>query len=81
MKSKFSIFIALTGWIIFISYIFYDYVEQGEYLFRHLFSSDNYYEVFFHILILLTPVGSTIIGFLTNERKKLLIKTQQSEKQ
>lgn len=81
MKSKFSIFIGFTGWVIFISYVLYDYIEQGEYLFEHLFSSDNYYEVFFHLLILSAPACSTIMGYLTNERKKLLEKTQQSEKQ
>ncbi|MEW6087035.1 MAG: HD domain-containing phosphohydrolase [bacterium] len=81
MKSKFSLFIGAFGWLIFITYLFYDYNEHGEYLFRHLFLANTFYENFLHVLILITPIGSTLTAYLTDERKKLLVKAQQSEKQ
>jgi putative nucleotidyltransferase with HDIG domain/PAS domain S-box-containing protein len=80
MRSKLAIFTTLFGWLIFVSYLFYDYSTYGLALFSHLFSFDEPMEVFFHVLVAASPIGSTITGYLINERKGLLDKAQRSEK-
>lgn len=80
MKSKLAITVILFGWVIFISYIFYDYVIYESGTIWHFFHPPYTYELFFHILMLTVPIGSSITGYLINERKKLLVKTQLSEK-
>jgi putative nucleotidyltransferase with HDIG domain/PAS domain S-box-containing protein len=82
MKSKLAITVILFGWFIFISYIlFYDYHHYGNVTLKHFFSPGDPFELFFHFVILATLIGSTITGYLINVRKKLLVKTQQSEKE
>jgi putative nucleotidyltransferase with HDIG domain/PAS domain S-box-containing protein len=80
MKSKLAIAVTLFGWFISISYISYDYHRYGRGTLNHFLSSEAW-ELFFHFVILSTLIGSTITGYLINERKKLFIKKQQSEKE
>src|SRR4030067_2149827 len=80
MKSKLHIFVALFGWTILIAYVFYDYHEHGSDTLRHFFAPNDISETFFHLVILITPFGSSITAYLINERKKLFTKIQQSEK-
>ena len=80
MKSKLHIFVALFGWTILIAYVFYDYHEHGSDTLRHFFTPNDISETAFHLLILISPLGSSIIAYLINERKKLFTKIQQSEK-
>ena len=79
MKSKLHIFVALFGWIIFIAYVFYDYHEHGSDTLRHFFTPNDISETAFHLIILFSPLGSSTIAYLINERKKLFTKAQQSE--
>ena len=80
MKSKLHIFVALFGWTILIAYVFYDYHEHGSDTLRHFFTPNDISETAFHLLILISPLGSSIIAYLINERKKLFTEVQQSEK-
>jgi putative nucleotidyltransferase with HDIG domain len=82
MKSKLAIAVILFGWVIFITYILAEYREYGSGMFKHIFTLDNSSIALFHrVFILTAPIGSGIVGYLINERKKLLEKTQLSEKQ
>jgi len=73
MKSKLAIAVTLSGWILFVSYFFYESVEYGI---KHFISLISFSHVFFHLLLLFTPILSTIMGYLINERinyeKKLI---------
>ncbi|MDD5774092.1 MAG: HD-GYP domain-containing protein [bacterium] len=80
MKNKFSFFIGVFGWLLFIAYLAYDYNEHKQNLFQHLLSTNSFSEYFLHFLILITPLGSTLTAYMINDRKKLLDKTQRSEK-
>jgi PAS domain S-box-containing protein/putative nucleotidyltransferase with HDIG domain len=79
MKSRLAIAVTLSGWILFVAYVFYDYVVYRDQIFNHLFQPPYRYELFFHILMLSVPIGSTLTGCLINERKKLLIAVKASE--
>ncbi len=79
MKSKLAIAVTLSGWILLAAYLFYNYAAYGDQTIKHIFQPPHRYELFFHLLVLSVPIGSTITGYLINERKKLLIETQQSK--
>ena len=79
MKSKLAIFVTLFGWLVPAVYIFYDYSIYGSDLSSHLFSYDIQ-EILMHGVILITPVGASITGYLIYERKKLFNNTLDSEK-
>lgn len=82
MKSKLAIAVILFGWVIFITYILAEYREYGSGMFKHIFTLDSSSMALFNrVFILTAPIGSGIVGYLINERKKLLEKTQLSEKQ
>lgn len=80
MISRHSVFIILFGWLIVGSYIYYDYNYHHADMFRHFFSKSPA-NIFFHLLILSTLIGSHVTAYLINERKKLFIKTLISEEQ
>jgi putative nucleotidyltransferase with HDIG domain/PAS domain S-box-containing protein len=78
MKSKLAIFVVLTGWLILGVFIFY---EAAEYGFENIFKGKERAETFFQFVIFFAFIGANFAGYLINERKKLLVKSQQSEKQ
>ncbi len=81
MRSKLAIFVILFGWVIFITYMLAEYREYGSDIFKHIFTLDSSPIAIFHrVFVLTAPLGSGIVGYLINERKKLLEKTQLSEK-
>lgn len=80
MKSRLAITVILFGWFITVTYIIYDYNLHGINRLRHPFIPETLTERFFHVVILFSFIGSHITGYLINMRKKLLDKTQQSEK-
>lgn len=80
MRNKLALGTALFGWVILAAYVFYEYYEYGSALLEHLFLSNKPGSVIFHILIFITPIGSTITGYLIYERGTLLNKAQTSEK-
>ncbi|MBI4687831.1 MAG: HD domain-containing protein [Nitrospirae bacterium] len=79
MRRLFSIGVAFAGWVLLISYVSYEYLEYGGAIAKHFFSAKNPLKLFFHLLVLGLPIGSTITAFLINERMKLLEMTKESE--
>ena len=80
MKSKLAIFTIISGWLLFSAWLAYDYFEYQERMLIHIFKPTVDYEsTSFHILIILAPFVYTIIGYLVNERVKLLERIKQSE--
>jgi len=81
MKSKLAIAITLWGWLLFVVWLSYDYAEYQNRWIIHIFNPTYSYEVHsFHILIFLVPFIYTSLGYLVNEREKLLLKIKESEK-
>ncbi len=81
MISRHSFIIILFGWLIVGSYIYYDYEYHQTDLFSHLLSIKSPVDLFFHLIIVITLIGSHVTAYLVNERRKLLIKTMLSEEQ
>ena len=79
MKSKLAISVTASGYILLAAYIIYDFSERGILTFKHLFYPQESYELFFHILIFLAPFISTVMGYLVNERIKLLTDIRETE--
>jgi diguanylate cyclase (GGDEF)-like protein len=81
MKSKLAIAITLWGWLIFIVWLSYDYAVYKDCWIIHIFRPAYNYEIHaFHVLIFLVPFIYTFLGYLVNEREKLLKRIQESEK-
>ncbi|MFA4827740.1 MAG: ATP-binding protein [Thermodesulfovibrionales bacterium] len=80
MKSKLAIAVSLSGWILLVAYIFYDYVVYDDQIISHFFQPPYRYELFFHILIAIAPFISTVMGYLVNKRIELLKSVKESEK-
>jgi predicted signal transduction protein with EAL and GGDEF domain len=80
MKSKLALAITLWGWLLFVVWLSYDYMLYGDRWLIHIFKPVNPYEIHsFHVLILLVPFIYTFLGYLVNEREKLLEKIRESE--
>ncbi|MCG2722757.1 MAG: GGDEF domain-containing protein [Thermodesulfovibrionales bacterium] len=80
MKSKLAIAITLWGWLLFVVWLSYDYAEYQDRWIIHIFQRAYSYEVHaFHILIFLIPFIYTFLGYLVNEREKLLEIIRESE--
>jgi len=79
MKSKLAMFIVFSSWFFLTAFIVYEYMVYGSQLIEHFLHPLHAYEFLFHLLVLGIPIGSTITGYLMNERKKLLVETQQSK--
>ena len=77
MKSKLSISIIIFGWSVFFAYLLYDFSKYEFAILNHFLTPENLAELFFHIILVVTVIGSNITGYLVNERKKL-IETLQS---
>lgn len=80
MKSRLAIAITLWGWLLFISWLSYDYIEYRDRWIIHIFEPESRYEIHsFYVLIFLVPFIYTFLGCLVNEREKLLKKVKESE--
>jgi diguanylate cyclase (GGDEF)-like protein len=80
MKSRLAMAVVLLGWLLFASWLSYDYAEYPNRWIVHIFRPSASYEVHgFHILIFLVPFIYTFLGYLVNEREKLLVKIRESE--
>jgi diguanylate cyclase (GGDEF)-like protein len=80
MKSKLAIAITLWGWLLFMVWLSYDYLEYQDRWIIHIFHPANSYEIHgFHVLIVLIPFIYTFLGYLVGQREKLLKKVQDSE--
>jgi len=80
IRSRTAICVSLFGWLIFISYILYDYFHYRDMTLEHFLRPDVPYEYYFHLVILSSLVGSQITAYLINQRKKLLQRTILSER-
>jgi diguanylate cyclase (GGDEF)-like protein len=81
MKSKLAIAVTLWGWLLFVAWLSYDYVEYGNRLFIHIFQGPFSYEkTIFYVLIILVPFVYTVMGYMINERLKLLKQLEEVEK-
>jgi diguanylate cyclase (GGDEF)-like protein len=79
-KSKLAVAVALWGWLLFTSWLSYDYAEYQNRWIVHIFQPAESYEIHaFHILIFLVPFIYTFLGYLVNEREKLLQRVKDSE--
>lgn len=80
MKSKLAIAITLWGWLLFVVWLSYDYAEYQNRWIIHIFEPAHTYEIHaFHVLIFLVPFIYTLLGYLVNERERLLEKVKESE--
>lgn len=80
MKSKLALAMTLWGWLLFVTWLSYDYAEYQNRWIIHIFQPQYSYEVHgFHVLIFFVPFVYTFLGYLVNEREKLLEKVKESE--
>lgn len=80
MKSKLAIAITLWGWLLFVAWLSYDYVEYQDQMFVHIFQPPYSYEkTSFYIMIILAPFVYTVMGYLVNEITKLLKTVMESQ--
>ena len=79
MKSKLAITITLSGWLLFVVWLFYDYAGYKGQVIRHMFHPPSTHELLFHIVVFIAPLVSIIMGFLVNERTKLFKTAKKSE--
>jgi diguanylate cyclase (GGDEF)-like protein len=80
IKSKLAIAIILWGWLLFVVWLSYDYAEYSNQWIIHIFQPEYRYEIHsFYVLIFLIPFIYTLLGYLVNEREKLLKKIKESE--
>ncbi|HYA31850.1 MAG TPA: GGDEF domain-containing protein [Thermodesulfovibrionales bacterium] len=79
-KSRLAIAVTLWGWVLFIAWLSYDYSEYHDRWIVHIIQPAHDYETHgFHVLIILVPFIYTLLGYLVNEREKLLNLLQESE--
>lgn len=79
MRSKLALSVTLSGWFLLGAYVFYEYNVYGPEVGDHFLHSADPYRIFYHILIALAPFLSTVLGYLVNERTKLLSAVKRSE--
>ncbi len=79
VTSKHAIFVIIFGWMLLGTYIIYEYSNYGSQTFDHLLSLSEPTAFIHHIVLLTAFIGCHITAYLINDRKKLLIKTIESE--
>ncbi|HXX80969.1 MAG TPA: PAS domain S-box protein [Thermodesulfovibrionales bacterium] len=67
-----KIAIALLGWFLLGSYLFYEHREYGSRLLAHLLSSEYPIQTIFHVVMFLMPFVTTFLGYLIYQKEKLL---------
>jgi len=80
IKARLAFAVILWGWLLLVSWLSYDYSEFRNSWIIHIFQETHVYEVHaFHVLIFLVPFIYTFLGYLVNEREKILQKVKESE--
>ena len=69
-----KIAIALTGWFLLGSYLFYEYQEYGPAFVRHLYAAEHAAQMIFHAVMFLLPVLTTSFAYLIHQKDRLLKK-------
>lgn len=78
--SRLALAITSWGWLLFAAWLSYDYAEYPEHWITHIFQHGHAYETnAFYVLICLVPFVYTLLGYLVNEREKLLNRVRESE--
>ena len=78
--SRLALAITIWGWLLFVTWLSYDYAEYGTRWIIHIFHPAHSYETNgFHVLIFLVPFVYSLLGYLVNEREKLLTMVRESE--
>jgi diguanylate cyclase (GGDEF)-like protein len=80
MLSRMAFYIVLFAWIILGLYIFFEYGYFNNGIIEYFLSTEQS-AIKFRALILLAPFVLTVIGYLVNEKAKLLKKTLSAEKE
>jgi diguanylate cyclase (GGDEF)-like protein len=80
MRSKLALAITLWGWLLFITWLSYDYALYEQGWIAHIFHPAYSYEIdSFYVLICLIPFLYTFLGYLVNEREIFLRRISESE--
>jgi diguanylate cyclase (GGDEF)-like protein len=80
LKSKLALAITLWGWLLFVTWLSYDYAVFQQGWIVHIFHPAYSYEIHsFYVLIFLVPFLYTFLGYLVNEREVLLRRIRESE--
>ncbi len=64
--------IALTGWFVLGSYLFYEYQEYGPAFLRHLVAAEHPVQMIFHVVMILMPFLTAVFAYLLHQKDKLL---------
>lgn len=80
MISRLAIGVSAFGWLLFFSYIGYDYLNYRGMLLQHFIKPHNPFEYLFHFIILSSLILLNITAYLINQRKRLLHEARSSEK-
>ena len=69
----------LAGWALLLTYVFYEYLEYGPNVLKHLYSPEHPNQIIFHLVMFLTPLVTTYLGFVLRQ-KDLLLEKAETEK-
>jgi len=75
-----GLLVALTGWFLLCSYLYYEYQEYGSDFLKHFYSPYRSSETIFHVAVFLIPLITTYLGYLIHQRRLMEEKHRQSEK-
>lgn len=80
LKSRLALAVTFWGWLLFASWLSYDYAVYQDRWIVHIFEPASNYEIHsFYVLIILVPFVYTFLGYLVNERERLLNEIRKSE--
>jgi diguanylate cyclase (GGDEF)-like protein len=80
MLSRMAFYCVIFAWIILGIYIFFEYANFNKGIIEYFLSTEQS-AIKFRALILLAPFVLTAVGYLVNEKAKLLKKTLSAEKE
>jgi PAS domain S-box-containing protein len=69
----------LTGWLLLLSYLFYDYLEYGSGFLKHFSAPEHPNQHIFHLVMFLTPLFTTYLGYIL-QQKDILLKKAETER-
>jgi len=75
-----GLLVALTGWFLLCSYLYYEYQEYGSDFLKHFYSPYRSSETIFHVAVFLIPLITTYLGYLIHQRRLMEERHRQSEK-
>lgn len=80
VKSRLAAAVTFWGWLLFVSWLSYDYAVYQDRWITHIIEPSSSYEIHsFYVLIVLVPFVYTFLGYLVSERERLLNEIRKSE--